>query len=66
MTQNLDRRRFVQQCTVASVAAHGIGRLPQLASAIEPIVRNGLTNFKFSLAAYSYRICCRAIRRNSR
>ena len=47
----LHRRTFFQ----TSTAMLGIASLPSLASAIDPIKRNGLAKFKYSLAAYSYR-----------
>jgi sugar phosphate isomerase/epimerase len=53
----LDRRRFLT--TNASAALLGGPLLQhaatQPAAAMEPIVRNGKSQFKFSLAAYSYR-----------
>ncbi|MBC8355359.1 MAG: sugar phosphate isomerase/epimerase [Planctomycetes bacterium] len=49
-----DRRRFLQTCSIASVAAaSGVAALE--VDAAEPIERNGASKFKFSLAAYSYR-----------
>jgi sugar phosphate isomerase/epimerase len=47
----IHRRRFLNSslATAASVA------LPAVGTAIPPIDRNGLSKFKFSLAAYSYR-----------
>jgi len=47
----LHRRNFLQ----TSTAMLGVAALPSLASAIDPIKRNGLPKFKYSLAAYSYR-----------
>ena len=55
MARLIDRRNFLQNCTTAAVAASSIGSWANPAVAIEPIVRNGLPKFKFSLAAYSYR-----------
>src|SRR5262245_37204320 len=48
MTHSLSRREFLA-ASAAGLAACGV------ASAIEPIPRNGTAKFKFSLAAYSYR-----------
>ena len=48
---NLNRRKFVR----TSSAMFGLAALPSLASAIDPIKRNGTHKFKYSLAAYSYR-----------
>jgi sugar phosphate isomerase/epimerase len=42
------RRSFLQSCAVVAAT-------PLVASAIEPIARNGAPKIKFSLAAYSYR-----------
>ena len=42
------RRKFLQSCAVVAAT-------PLMASAIEPILRNGTPKIKFSLAAYSYR-----------
>ena len=47
----LHRRNFLQ----TSTAMLGVASLPSLAPAIDPIKRNGLPKFKYSLAAYSYR-----------
>ena len=47
----LNRRTFIR----TSSAMLGTATLPSLASAIEPIKRNGTHKFKYSLAAYSYR-----------
>ena len=55
MSQQIDRRGFMHVCATATVASGGMWKLASSASAIEPIVRNGLPKFKFSLAAYSYR-----------
>ena len=56
MSQHVDRRKFARRCAAAAAAAVcGNWKFDQLAHAIEPIVRNGSTKFKFSLAAYSYR-----------
>lgn len=71
MSRSVDRRSFLQRCawtsagatvgwtdphTLLGTAFHKTG-LPgtDKALAIEPIVRNHLPKFKFSLAAYSYR-----------
>ena len=48
---NLTRRKFIR----TSSAMLGAANFPSLASAIEPIKRNGDHKFKYSLAAYSYR-----------
>ena len=54
MHRSTNRRNFLK--TSASVAAAGaVSTLGPMASAIEPIVRNGSPKFKFSLAGYSYR-----------
>ena len=50
----LHRRQFLQSS--AAIAASAALSYP--AAAIPPIQRNGQPNFKFSLAAYSYRDCC--------
>lgn len=47
----LDRRKFLTSTTAATVLATS----QPFARAIEPIQRNGSPQFKFSLAAYSYR-----------
>jgi sugar phosphate isomerase/epimerase len=54
MHRSFDRRRFLQTCSIASVAA-ATGLAENESSGVEPIVRNGASKFKFSLAAYSYR-----------
>ncbi|MBI2478378.1 MAG: sugar phosphate isomerase/epimerase [Planctomycetia bacterium] len=54
MYRSFDRRRFLQTCSIASAAA-ATGLAANECSAAEPIVRNGASKFKFSLAAYSYR-----------
>jgi len=58
MPNPVDRRTFLQQCALTSASAW-VGEATisdsNKAQAIEPIVRNGLPKFKFSLAAYSYR-----------
>lgn len=54
MSRYFDRRRFLQSCSLTSATlATGIASLD--AEAAQPIVRNGTSKFKFSLAAYSYR-----------
>ena len=58
MLNPVDRRNFLQQCASMSASAWAGGMT--LANsirvqAIEPIARNGMPKFKFSLAAYSYR-----------
>jgi sugar phosphate isomerase/epimerase len=50
---SLSRRTFLG--TSAGLAAAALAARPRVASAIEPIARNGIPKFKFSLAAYSYR-----------
>ncbi len=57
MTCDPHRRDFFKRCVLASAAVAGgwSGRSANTAAAIEPIVRNGKSLFKFSLAAYSYR-----------
>jgi sugar phosphate isomerase/epimerase len=54
MQQSLDRRRFLQSCSIASAAA-ATSIASNSALAAEPVSRNGASKFKFSLAAYSYR-----------
>ncbi len=54
MSLRESRRTFLSRCALAGAAA-GIGAHAGSAAAIEPIVRNGQSFFKFSLAAYSYR-----------
>ena len=55
LTRNIPRRTFLRTCADTAGAAGGLAYLSRVASAIEPIVRNGSHKFKFSLAAYSYR-----------
>ena len=55
MTRQFDRRDFLINCAAATASAASVNHLATTTSAIEPIVRNGTPNFKFSLAAYSYR-----------
>lgn len=55
MPPSFSRRDFLKQSTLGTAAAWGVANLPAVASAIEPIPRNGQAKFKFSLAAYSYR-----------
>jgi sugar phosphate isomerase/epimerase len=50
----LHRRHFLQTAAIAG-SSLALGNLAHPAAAIEPIVRNGLPKFKYSLAAYSYR-----------
>lgn len=54
MSRSLDRRHFLRTCSVASVAA-ATSLAANVSSSAEPVVRNGVAKFKFSLAAYSYR-----------
>lgn len=54
MPSSFNRRRFLQTCSLASAAA-ATGMTSSQALSAEPIVRNGTSKFKFSLAAYSYR-----------
>lgn len=49
------RRHWLKQAGLAAAATAAVGWNHSLASAIEPIPRNGQSKFKFSLAAYSYR-----------
>jgi hypothetical protein len=56
----LDRRQFLS----TSLAAASATALANPAAAIEPIARNGQPKFKFSLAAYSYRVCHKASHRS--
>ena len=54
----IHRRGFLKTCATLSAGAAGqmaISSMATQVAAIEPIARNGLPNFKFSLAAYSYR-----------
>lgn len=55
MPSQIDRRGFLQSSAMATLATSEMWKLSSVASAIEPIVRNGTSKFKFSLAAYSYR-----------
>ena len=55
MIDKSDRRRFLKQCAAASIGAASATMFPRVAFPIEPIERNGIPKFKFSLAAYSYR-----------
>lgn len=58
MSNRSDRRAFLRDCALVSAGAAGMlagGLSPRAARAIEPIVRNGKSLFKFSMAAYSYR-----------
>jgi sugar phosphate isomerase/epimerase len=50
----LTRRQFLASSSLAASAA-ALTTLPNSATAIPPIARNGQPKFKFSLAAYSYR-----------
>ncbi len=49
------RRDFLRTCALGCAGAVIGGHTERAARAIEPIVRNGKSLFKFSLAAYSYR-----------
>jgi sugar phosphate isomerase/epimerase len=49
----MNRRRFLGRAACLSTAAVTLGTSP--AVAIPPVQRNGVSKFKFSLAAYSYR-----------
>lgn len=58
MSQALPRRQFLQQLagwSAATAAATTTVLRGTASPAIEPIERNGVAKFKFSLAAYSYR-----------
>jgi sugar phosphate isomerase/epimerase len=58
MPNTVDRRIFLQRCVYMSTSVWVGGKTisePNRAQAIDPIVRNGIPKFKFSLAAYSYR-----------
>ncbi len=55
MSQQIDRREFISKSAKSTMAVGGLWMFPKVASAIEPIARNGSPFFKFSLAAYSYR-----------
>jgi len=55
MVRALNRRRFIKNFTGSAAAILGTNTLAESAMAIEPIERNDLPKFKFSLAAYSYR-----------
>ncbi len=55
MPRSIDRRRFLNSVAAASATAVGGALALGDAKAIEPIARNGMPKFKFSLAAYSYR-----------
>ena len=52
---DVTRRDFLRNSSLAATAALGGGWTGGTARAIEPIARNGMAKFKFSLAAYSYR-----------
>ncbi len=54
MQKSNGRREFLKTATTTT-AAGAVSMLGPIASAIEPIVRNGSPKFKFSLAGYSYR-----------
>jgi len=55
-TREFSRRGFLRHSAFASAAAIGGSALTgSIAAAIEPIERSGPAQFKFSLAAYSYR-----------
>lgn len=57
MSQMIDRRRFLQGSGAVALASCGwLAGSAKRADAIEPIERNGQPKFKFSLAAYSYRM----------
>lgn len=51
---SLNRRQFLRHTAAASAAAGGVAAA-LCSDAADPITRNGQANFKFSLAAYSYR-----------
>lgn len=55
MTENPTRRSFFQSAAVCCMGAAWPTALTSVATASEPISRNGRPKFKFSLAAYSYR-----------
>ena len=56
MHHPMDRRHFIRLSALATpIVASGAWLLSKSVCAIEPWVRNGLSKFKFSLAAYSYR-----------
>jgi sugar phosphate isomerase/epimerase len=57
MKTNADRRAFLTgvAATASSLAISGSPHSGSVASASDPIHRNGTPKFKFSLAAYSYR-----------
>lgn len=58
MQPEVHRREFLHGCAVLSVgtlAGVGATAVPLATHAIDPVARNGVAKFKFSLAAYSYR-----------
>lgn len=55
MTLSANRRTFLRNCAAASATLATGSWMTNAARAIEPIVRDGKSFFKFSLAAYSYR-----------
>jgi len=56
MPFSIDRRQFLRQAVAGTSSGLAMAAFwPSVAGAIEPIRRNGLPKFKFSLAAYSYR-----------
>ncbi len=57
MITNMHRRTFLRNLASCSAGAAGLAAAlrPWTCQAIEPLQRNGVAKFKFSLAAYSYR-----------
>jgi sugar phosphate isomerase/epimerase len=55
MNTKPNRRSFFQSAAVCCAGAALPAALSSVASASEPVSRNGMPKFKFSLAAYSYR-----------
>jgi sugar phosphate isomerase/epimerase len=55
MSHKTNRREFLAQSAGAAAGAAAVSLLPGVAAAIEPIRRSGSSEFKYSLAAYSYR-----------
>lgn len=55
MTFPTTRRNFIARSALTAALGIGSAAVARIGQAIEPITRNGVARFKFSLAAYSYR-----------
>lgn len=55
MTVPTTRRNFIARSALTAALGIGSAAAARIGNAIEPITRNGVARFKFSLAAYSYR-----------